>query len=321
MAVYTQLEFAEIAALIAPLGLGPLKVAQGVAAGVENTTYFLTLDGDPRHSIGQEYVLTIAESLAAPDLEFIALLMRELSVRDLPVPAPIACGDRAALTVRNKPTLLVPKIPGTHPQAVSPDLCLRIGELVARLHTATLELGYRHESHRSLGWVETTAKALLPLLIESDRSLLVQEMERLSRFVNTNSSLPQAVIHGDLFRDNVLVHDGSIAGLIDFFSAGTGYLLFDLAVVVNDWCFDTNTDLNRANYQALIEGYKRYRKPLGEEIESWNPMLRIAALRFWVSRLNERLIASAYGSIGRGKDPVQYRRLLDVHCNHDLMRL
>ena len=330
MAVYTQLEFAEIAALVAPLALGRLIAAGGVAAGVENTTYFLEFarrsrDTAPSHSedTQQKYVLTIAETLSRADLEFIATLTHDLNLRGLPIPAPVFvgasfAGSRALLSIRDKPALLVPKIAGAHPQVASPDLCRQVGALLAELHLATLSLGYSHTSHRSLNWVAVTGKTLLPHLDETQHTLLNQELAYLSEFVSANNELPQAIIHGDLFRDNVLIKDGCVTAIIDFFSAGTGYLLLDLAIAVNDWCFDALGHLNLNNYKGLVSAYCSVRKPKSQEIECWGQLLRIAALRFWVSRLSEQLIPGPHTPPGRGKDPEPYHRLLRLHRNTPL---
>ena len=71
-------------------------------------------------------------------------------------------------------------------------------------------------------------------LSQSDIGLIKQQVTL--RLKLESLELPRAVIHADLFRDNVLFHDGEIAAVIDFFDAGTDYLILDIAVVINDWC-------------------------------------------------------------------------------------
>lgn len=211
-----------------------------------------------------------------------------------------------------------PRLPERTRNLPPPDLCHRVGTLLAELHLTARALGYSHESHRSLSWVTATGHSLLPHVAGAEKALLNQELEGLSSFVSANTSLPQAIIHGDLFRDNVLVKDGSITALIDFFSAGMGYLLLDLAIVVNDWCFDQHGNLNINHYKELINAYCAVRKPKTEEVECWGQLLRIAALRFWVSRLNEQLMAGLYIPRGRGKDPSIYHRLVLSHRDSPL---
>lgn len=307
MAVYTRVEFAELAELIAPLQLGQLVAAEGIAAGIENTTYFLTFAAPDQPAAQQQFVLTIAESIARADIEFVAQLTSALSRNGLPVPSPLAdgCGERV-LSVRNKPALLIPRAAGSHPKHPTPAQCGVIGDAVARCHLVTLGAGFAHESHRGLHWVEAAGTKLLPQLDESDRALLAHELAALHKFVNTHTELLQTVIHGDLFRDNALFIGDELSAIIDFFSAGNGYPLFDLAVIANDWCFRNDAAASAQCQHALVSGYSAVRPPTSIEQQLWPQFLALAALRFWVSRLVD-------GKTNPTKNPDEYRQLLVRH--------
>lgn len=318
MAVYTELEFAEIEALVAPLSLGRLVAAEGIAAGIENTTYFLHFERTAHAYQLEKFVLTIVESLSKYEVEFIAKLTTFLHRHGLPIPAPASGARGATLSIRGKSALVIPKISGRHTTSASPQLCRNLGEVIAKLHLATALSGFTHQSHRSLGWVLKTGSALLPCLGDADQDLLSTELSGLNRFVSTNFSLRQVTIHGDLFRDNVLIDAQRIVAIIDFFSAGLGYPLLDVAIAANDWCFDAEGALNLENYRALLAGYSAVNPPHTEEIGHWQEFMRLAALRFWVSRLNEQLIAVSHAPPGRGKDPSLYRKLVISHRNAPL---
>jgi homoserine kinase type II len=93
MAVYTTLALEEIRSGLSPFELGRLLRAEPVATGIENTTYFVTFAQDSAPA--GEYVLTLGESIAASDMEFVAHLTTLLHRHGLPVPAPVATAHRA----------------------------------------------------------------------------------------------------------------------------------------------------------------------------------------------------------------------------------
>jgi hypothetical protein len=92
-------------------------------------------------------------------------------------------------------------------------------------------------------------------------------------------------VHADLFRNNVMFVGERLTGCFDFYFAGVDTWLFDLAVTVNDWCIDL------ASGRSTTAGCARcWRLPRGASVHrrrsaAWQPMLRAAALRFWLSRL------------------------------------
>jgi homoserine kinase type II len=310
MAVHTVLEQAELAAWVDRLGLGRLQRALGVSAGIENSTYFLTIAGVDGHA--SEYVLTIAEKQNHQAVEFITRLTQTLAAQGLPVPPPVSDPAGATVfTLRGKPALLVPRVDGIHPGEPNASQCAAVGAALGALHRTTLASPLRHASHRDLAWVAATAQQLLPRLAGDDATLLAGELARFRR-LQAIPGLPQAVIHGDLFRDNTLFQGDRLAAIIDFFMAGDGYLLLDLAIAVNDWCSlpDGALDLNRAG--PLLTGYERARPLTTDERDCWPDFLCLAATRFWVSRLQEQLFPGQRptGAIVTAKDPEPYRLML-----------
>ncbi len=95
--------------------------------------------------------------------------------------------------------------------------------------------------------------------------------------------------------------------MLDFYFAGADSLLFDLAVVANDWCADAE------NLAALLAGYGNLRRLTSAEAAAWPALRRAAALRFWLLRLEVRHHPRT-GSVVTIKDPDHFGRLLQRLC-------
>lgn len=324
MAVYTVLSGEAIARLIEPFDIGPLLDFEGVAAGIENTNYFIRT-GPPNCSSEdhtaptQEFVLTIFEHINTEQLSFYVELTTLLNHHSLPVPCPIQDIHGAAIhSIRGKPVLIVPKLKGAHPsQTPSIELCANLGATLAQIHVATRAHAFNYSSNRNLSWIKQCADSLRPQLNTDDQSLLA-ELPRFHRRTEEHPDLPQGIIHGDLFRDNALVEGHQIRGIIDFNSAGYGYLLMDLAIAANDWCSKAGGQLDPNRLKAMTASYQRIRPITNDEETLWNDFLRIAAMRFWVSRLFSQLKPETNrqtNSLVEPKDPQEFKNILKQRIN------
>ena len=98
------------------------------------------------------------------------------------------------------------------------------------------------------------------------------------------------MIHGDLFRDNVLWDDGGrLVAILDFEQASGGSLAYDLAVCINDWCWDGAPRLDLA--RAMIAGYTGERALTAADREALPIEVRRAAARFTITRITDVYLA------------------------------
>lgn len=296
MSVYTPVGRPELAAWLRSFAVGDLIDLTGIAAGVENSNYFVTTGGG-------SWVLTLFERLPAGELDFYLRLMAHLAARGFPCPEPQADATGALWRpLAGKPAALVTRVAGAGIETPTPAHCRAIGEALARLHQLAADFPLSLPNPRGEAWRRQAGARLLPLLPQEDHDLLADELA--FQAAQDFSSLPRSVIHADLFRDNVLWHpDGRLSGVLDFYFAGEDCQLFDLAVAANDWCFEP------ASLEALLAGYAEIRALTPAEVAAWPAQRRAAALRFWLSRLDDSHHPRP-GEVVTVKDPAQFGTLL-----------
>ena len=101
-------------------------------------------------------------------------------------------------------------------------------------------------------------------------------------------ALPGGAIHADLFHDNALFDGNKLGGILDFDYACSDCFVFDIAVLLNDWCIDPHFQLIDDQVITVIDAYQQLRRLEPAELEVLPLMLRLAALRFWLSRLYDK---------------------------------
>lgn len=279
MSVYTTVTEAEMRAFTARFNLGPLKSFRGVDAGVENTTYFVTLGTN-------ETVLQIFEEQTADEIPFFIELNRRLGADDVPVavPHPDREGNRLH-TLKEKPAVLFPRLKGGAIGEPTISACQQIGDALGRMHRVSGHYPMHRVNHRWIDWWESNVERVIDLVPTPYDALLRNQVDRSREFVERSKRLPSGLIHGDLFCDNALFHEGTLTGIIDFYNACDGAFVFDLAVTLNDWCSQPSGDLDELRAVALTRAYCQQRPLTPEEIDTWAGALETAALRFWMLRL------------------------------------
>ena len=308
MAVYTQITRSQLDLFFSSYALGDVISFKGIEDGIDNTNYFIT-------TTQGSFVLTLFETLTVNELAHVVKLLSHLAEHNFPCPSPQP--DRQANVLRqlnNKPAAVFKRLSGI--ATISPSIaqCREIGLQLANLHRCTKNYVFPVKNSNDLDWCKTLFNKIAAQLSATDRTLINDEL--LFQTANSADNLPQGVIHGDLFSDNVLFADNRISGILDFYSACTGALLFDIAITANDWCCEDG-NINHDKFAALLSAYESLR-PLGQlEKQHLQTMLRAAALRFWLSRLEHQLYPRP-GEITQQKDPLIFRQLLLQHRQENI---
>jgi len=304
MATYTELTIEQAKALGIAFGLD-VRAVTGVPAGSVNSNYRLELaDGTPLFA-------RIYEEQGREGAEGEARLLDHLASHGVPTPRPLPRRDGAGFTW----VLDIPSRPSTEGEAqtarpvavfpwqggeilcqarVTPDVALKVGQKLAEMHAAGASFPeprpgrFRVEDLRAR--LERIARAEDAVL----RALVPEIRARLDRAERArDAALPHGIIHGDLFRDNILWQNGMPVALLDFESACDGSWVYDLMVTVLAWCY--GADLEEALVRAMFRGYAGVRRPSPAELAAMSTEGRIGALRFTITRITDFAMRTGLG--------------------------
>ncbi|MCY4344020.1 MAG: homoserine kinase [Gammaproteobacteria bacterium] len=309
MNAVTRLDRADLEAVLGRYDVGEPVDFWPAAHGIENSNYFVRTRNQ---GILSEWVITILEQAPNAGAVF-APLLDLCFAAGLPV-APVRRNAAGKLRdgLRGKPLLLTPRLRGRHPQAPSAAQVAALGDMVARLHLTTRNPSFATPNHpRDEGWLTHMAKAASGQLTADGAGLLGCGLRRVKSLLRGDdlTGLPAGIIHGDLFRDNVLFDGDRLTGLLDFHHAANGWLIYDLAVAANDWCSDPQGRLKAGQANALLAAYHQRRPLKPAEIERFPDFMAYAALAFWLSRLSAAARAQA-GEAVRVKNPDEFQRII-----------
>lgn len=312
MAVYTNLSESDINELLSMFGLSKLRNFQGASAGIENTTYFLFL------ADGLQLVLTLFETMTRDELPFYISLTRDLNAAGMPVPCPLQKLDGCSiLEIADKPALLFPLVQGIHLDKPTPQEINQVGSTLAKIHLQCLAMPYERENPHGLKWMKQALAFTESTLSQDDKKLIEQQIQARSKLESLN--LPRALIHADLFRDNVLFRDEELAGIVDFYGAGTDCLILDLAIAVNDWCLNAEGLVDDEKRTVFLRAYEHERRLSALERTHFVQALQLAATCFWLSRLEGQIQASQ-GSNQATKNPDLCKKLLLQHTTQQSLQ-
>jgi len=283
---FTTLDDADVAAIAAGFALGTPTRWRAIPEGTINSNFEVDTDRG-------RWFVRVNEGKAVGDVAWEGELVAALAEHGLPAPVPLTAIDGARY-LRHRGLLLSVFAwrPGDHRAAgeVTAHDAAAVGAVLARIHAAGLALPramhrpsiYDHAHIR--GRFESFRDTADPALADAV-ALIGAELAWLDEHDRIRAAATQGLIHGDLFRDNVLFHGEEVVAVLDFEQASSGSLAYDLAVAINDWAWYAGGRPEIA--RALIDGYETIR-PLPEADRAALPVeLRAAATRFTVTRITD----------------------------------
>ncbi len=310
MAVYTPVSAADLAAFLRRYDLGTATSCKGIAEGVENSNFLVETTGSG--STPGRFILTLYEKrVAAGDLPWFLALMTHLADKGLPVPRPVADRRGAALqTLNGRPACLIEFVAGVSVTEPGPAECRAVGAALGALHAAVADFtATRPNALGPAAWPPLAARCG-DRLGTIDATLPGLVVTGLAATAAWPDALPRGTIHADLFCDNVLLLDGRVTGLIDFYFACTDLVAYDYAVTHAAWCFSAAGDVHHADRAAaLAAGYAESRGLGTAEVAALPLLGQGAALRFTLTRAYDWLNTPADALVTK-KDPMAFARRL-----------
>ena len=295
MAQFTSLRDQDFSAICAAYQLGELQSWRAIAAGTVNSNFAAETD----HG---RYFVRVNEGKSRADVEWEATLLAALAKANVAIAPLCATGDqRVTLPWGND---LEPKyisvfrwLPGGHVAAHEVDAAkaAAIGHALAHLHSVTAPLLAAMARPNRYDFAEISRRAQ-SFAHSSDPSLqlanvtIASELQAISDVAMLRNRASHVIIHGDLFRDNVLWTPTAGPVLLDFEQASAGAAVYDLAVCIHDWAWrDSGVDWRLVD--AMLRGYHAVRPLLANDIDALPWELRMAAVRFTVTRVTDVYLA------------------------------
>jgi homoserine kinase type II len=310
MAVYTDVSFEDLELFLGDYAIGEPHVFKGIAEGSENSNYYLQTDRG-------SFILTLYEKrVHASDLPYFLGLMQHLAGHGLSCPTPVAAKNGLLSgTLQGRPAAILTFLDGVSLRRPTPIHCQGAGAALAKLHAAGKDFGMARTNTLGLsGWPQLVqdCAAKADDVQSGLRTLIQTEMDYLAQ--NWPRDLPQGIIHADLFPDNVLFVEERVSGVIDFYFACNDALAYDLTIMLNAWCFETDGTFNITKSRALLAGYQSERPLEAAERAALPILARGSALRFLLTRLYDEIHRTP-GALVRPKDPREFSRRLRFHQN------
>ncbi len=245
MALYARLDRSAVEGLTRRFGIGDITAFSVMDGGHENTSYRVDTSS-------ARYVLTLWDQKSlkrTTDLANLLVYLTDQGMRTSRVVVPPK--EPIVVLHDEKPVMLKRYIDGDVTANLTGNLLVQLGEELARLHEIPAP-SYVPQSfpYGRCHFPEVTNSKLGHVYIDwlSDKTKYLQE--------HIPQHLPMALIHGDVFYDNMIVRDDQLMAIIDFEEACHYYRSFDLGMVIVGACRDRQ-GISFEKAGQFIRGYQK----------------------------------------------------------------
>ena len=310
MAVYTKINKKDIFYINKKFNVEKINYFKGIKKGIENTNYLL-------RSKNKKFILTIFEKrVLKNEIPFFMKLMDKLNYSKINCPKPLrTINGNYLIKLKNKTACIVSFLEGKDKEKLNIKNCFEIGKIIARMHLVTKKIKIFRKNSMGIKNLDPLLKSIKFKSNKSNnlKKFLVNNLKNIKK--NWPKKLPNGIIHGDLFIDNIFFKKNKISGIIDFYFAGNDFFMYEIAICINALCFDKKKSkfkINKQKIKNLIKGYESIRKISLKEKKSLNILCKGAAIRYLLTRLYDYSNTPKTALI-KIKNPNEYYQKLTIH--------
>ena len=275
MAQYSVLSAEQISQLLSEYSVGELSDFKVLSGGSANTNYWLST------SEGQ-FVLTVCDLKTVAESNRLAKLLQYLARQQFSTTKMIVSkSGQLVSSIDDKPVLLKSFIEGSVIEYLPESLLLNLGKQLAQLHNIPAPDFLPNiiaSGKEAFSDVELYAKG------SAFHVWLYDIRTRLSEHID--AGLPRALIHADLFYNNIVVsEDKSTAVIMDFEEVANYYRVFDIGMTLVGVCGHKST-LDLTESAAILRGYLEVNQLQQQEMAALQTFTAYAAAAtaFWRHR-------------------------------------
>ena len=310
MAVYTKINKKDIFYINKKFNIEKIISFKGIKQGIENTNYLLI-------SKNKKFILTIFEKrVLKNEIPFFMKLMDKLNYSKINCPKPLrTINGNYLIKLKNKTACIVSFLEGKDKEKLNPKNCFEIGKIIARMHLVTKKMKIYRKNSMGIKNLDPLLKSIKFKSNKSNnlKKFLVNNLKNIKK--NWPKKLPNGIIHGDLFIDNIFFKKNKLSGVIDFYFAGNDFFMYEIAICINALCFDkkkSKFEINKQKIKNLIKGYESIKKISLKEKKSLNILCKGAAIRYLLTRLYDYSNTPKTALI-KIKNPNEYYQKLTIH--------
>jgi len=246
MAQYTVLNDTEVKTILEVYSTEKVTSHKVLSGGSENTNYLVnTKNGS--------FVLTICEQKSIQEATELASLLEYLKRNKFSTSILVKTITGKLTSIWNdKPVMLKEFIEGDIVQDLSKNLLIYLGRELAQLHQIKAP-DYPPQT------VAYGLERFDEVLVYAPDSPFYKWLKSTQNYIENHidEELPKALIHSDIFYNNIITDSNQKhATIMDFEEACYYYRVFDIGMMIIGTCIDDDT-INSSKVSSLLEGYQQ----------------------------------------------------------------